>query len=120
MVVFLPRTFLANSVANTQKSYSFTVSAPTRVRVSLSWLIESTISNTHTDDTVGTHSLADLTLYIYGPDGEQIGDWHADNQNTQIADFTASEAGTHRMVVKLNETTTTFVYAALAWYFYDA
>lgn len=111
--------FRANSVANTQKSYSFTVSAPTHVRVSLSWLMESSLSGNHANAGVGTHPLADLTLYIYGPDGEQIGDWHADNQNTQIADFIASEAGTYRMVVKLNETTTTFVAAALAWYFYD-
>lgn len=111
--------FLANSTANAQQSYSFTVSTPTHVRVSLSWLMESSLSGNHANAGVGTYPLADLTLYIYGPDGEQIGDWHADNQNTQIADFIASEAGTYRMVVKLNETTPTFVYAALAWYFYD-
>ena len=114
---FYSTDFAANSAANTQKSYTFTISNPTRVRVSLSWLKSSTPSGAHTDLATNTFPLADLTLYIYGPDGEQIGDWDAENQNTQIADFIATETGTYRMVVKLNEPTTAFVYAALAWWF---
>lgn len=99
-------------------TYTFTASAYQRVRVSLTWqkraALHETVPHVYCDPTeVG---IADLDLCIFDPDGILIGDWRADDNNTEIADFISSKAGTYRIEVYLHDSLAYEGCFGIAWW----
>lgn len=86
---------------NEKKTYTFTASVGQRVRVSLTWLkyahLHETIPHVYCDPS--ELGVEDLDLCIYDPDGILVGDWRADDNNTEIADFVTAKSGTYTIEV---------------------
>lgn len=105
--------------AATEKIYSFTASADQRVRVSLTWLkhaaLHETVPHTMTDPT--DVPLANLDLYIMGPNGSWVAYSRTDYYNTEIVDFKTTQAGTYQIVVVKRSACEPSVTFGLAWWF---
>ena len=110
--------FFAGSEAQSVRFFTFTASDGQRVRVSLTWqkyaYLPDNVSHVICDPS--ELGIVDLDLCIYDPDGVLVGDWRADNNNTEIADFIASQSGTYTIGVYLNESPTYEVPIGLAWW----
>ena len=110
--------FPAKSEAESARFFTFTVSDGQRVRVSLTWLkyayLPDNVSHVICDPS--ELGIVDLDLCIYDPNGVLVGDWRADYNNTEIADFIASQSGTYTIGVYLNESSTYEVPIGLAWW----
>lgn len=88
----------------TEEEFTMTVtSANADVRVSLAYLKNNYwyIGGNHIyEGGVYYTSLQDLDLYIYDPNNAQIGYSCVSNNNVEIVDFTATQAGTYKIKVK--------------------
>lgn len=111
--------FPANSLANTERVYTFTASAGQRVRVSLTWLKNAIIPNDelHENYNPPNHALADLDLYVIHPEGADINLSLSIYNNTEIIDFVAPTAGTYQMVVITRLATDQVINYGLSWWF---
>lgn len=111
--------FPANTLANTERVYSFTASAGQRVRVSLTWLHNAIIPNneTHESYELSDYVLDDLDLYVIHPEGADIHLSLSTYNNTEIIDFVAPTSGTYQMVVINRLATEQVVSYGLSWWF---
>ena len=108
--------FSENGSANTEKTYTFTISSPQYVRVSLSWLKHSELSGSHASNIPAGPELADLDLYVINPDGLWIASSSGYYNNTEIVEFVAEDAGTYTIVVNRFKPSTEAVRFGLAWW----
>lgn len=110
--------FPAKCDATDKKTYTFTATVGQRVRVSLTWLkyayLPDNVSHVICDPS--ELGIVDLDLCIYDPDGLLVGDWRADDNNTEIADFVAAKSGTYTIEVHLRESPTYEVPIGIAWW----
>jgi len=115
---YLTSSFAANSANGAEKEFTFYVSpTDTKIRISLSWLKNITISSPHaTSTSFNEHTVADLDLHIYDPTGAKVAysaSWH---NNTEIVDFVPSMSGTYKIVVRQYSKSTGTVFFGLAWW----
>ena len=110
--------FRADSEPNIGKFYTFSAVAGQRVRVALTWQKYVTLRNadSHLSEPSLTQ-LVDIDLCIYDPDGVLVGDWRADDNNTEIADFIALQEGIYTIEVHLRESSQNIVTFGLSWWF---
>ena len=110
--------FPAECDANFSNDYTFTASTNQRVRVSLTWLKYAYLPDTvpHSVCEPSTDNIVDLDLCIYDPDGVLVGDWRADDNNTEIADFVTAKSGTYTIEIHLRESPTYDVPIGVAWW----
>ena len=111
-------TFPVQCEANTGKTYTFTASIGQRVRVSLTWEKYAYLPDTvpHAVCEPSTSDIVDLDLYIYDPDGVSVGNWSTDDNNTEIADFVTTKAGTYTIVACVRESPHYDVLIGVAWW----
>ena len=110
--------FPAKSEAESARFFTFTVSDGQRVRVSLTWLKYAYLPDTvpHSVCEPSVTDIVDLDLCIYDPDGLLVGDWRADDNNTEIADFVTTKSGTYTIEVSLRESPSYEVPIGIAWW----
>lgn len=115
---FTMSNFAANSANGAEKTYTFTVSSTDDViRVSLSWLKYAILPDAHTNSNPTNYPLADLDLFVYGPDGgDPIAFSNQYGFNTEIVSFTPPKSGTYTIVVKQFSSSSRVVYFGLAWW----
>lgn len=103
----------------TDRVYDFTASANQRVRVSLTWLKYAALHESvpHTMVDPSDYELANLDLYIMGPDGSWVAYSRTDYYNTEIVDFKTTQAGTYYIDVVHRSSDEPSVTFGLAWWF---
>lgn len=108
-----------NNDTSTEKIYDFTASAGQRVRVSLTWLKCATLieDESHITSDPTDVALANLDLYIMGPDGSWVAYSRTAYYNTEIVDFETTQAGTYQIVVVKRSASEPSVTFGLAWWF---
>lgn len=111
--------YFYNNDTSNEKIYSFTASADQRVRVSLTWLKYAALHESvpHTMVDPSDYELANLDLYIMGPDGSWVAYSTTDYYNTEIVDFKTTQAGTYYIVVVHRSSDEPSVTFGLAWWF---
>lgn len=112
-------TFPANSLANAERTYTFTASAGQRVRVSLTWQKYAAIPSgtVHTNYDPIDYALADLDLYVFHPEEADATSSYTIYNNTEIVDFVAPTAGTYQILVVNRLATEQVVNYGVAWWF---
>lgn len=111
-------TFAANETDGATKTYTFEVfPSDETIRISLSWLKYAYISENHVDDNPNHDApLADLDLYVYGPDGEPRGTSAQYYNNTEIIEIPEVEPGIYTIVIEQYIPSDRAVYFAVAWW----
>lgn len=116
---YVTSSFAANSAYGSTKSYTVNVSSSdTKIRISLSWLKYIVCSGEHYSASPSDHTLADLDLYVYSPNGTLVKSSTKVGWNTEIVDFDPQPYGTgaYTMVVKQQSSSDRTVYFGLAWW----
>ncbi len=114
---FTTSNFAANSGMGATKTYTFNVtSSDSIIRISLTWLKYSVLSGTHSSASATDYPIADLDIYVYGPDGEYLGCSNLANGNTEIFTFDVVKTGTYKIEVYQFLPSTKTVYFGLAWW----
>ena len=110
--------FPAKCDADEVKIFTFTASSNQRVRVSLTWQKEAYLPDnvSHSICDPSERGVVDLDLCIYDPDGVLVGDWRADDNNTEIADFVAAKSGTYTIKVQIRESPSNDIPIGIAWW----
>ncbi len=111
--------FAGNS--STKHTLKVFLPAGKKVRVSLSWLIENSMSipDSHANWTPTVGDLADLDLHVYAPSGPQVAYSATVYQTTEIVEFTTSVAGIYTIEVSRYSGCSSKTYWGLAYWYED-
>lgn len=94
--------FYANSYSDSYIS----LTAGTKTRISLSYLVNATS---------GSSNYEDINLYVYNASGTLVASSTTSNNNLEIAQFTPVSSGTYKIRVKRAVSGTSNIYYGLAW-----
>lgn len=115
---YVSTSFAANTAENASHSYQISVTNTAKpLRISLAWLRYAYISGTHLAERPDTLGLvADLQLYLYGPDGNLTASSCSEFNNTEVIHIANPVAGTYTIKVVHAASSSKKVYYTVAWW----